>query len=338
MDTLPEQFAGALSRIEIKGEKRQRAVAAQTEIRELLERDNGLCAWGVDTVLIGSYARNTGIHPGKDVDVFVKLTELDTTASPSGVYEAVREVLVAEYGGRAQPQARSIKVSFDADGDGFSVDAVPAVRLGHRWAIPQRDPALWIAGDALGRWVETDPEQLAKLTSELNDTLKVGSQGAYVPVVKLVRQARCHHLGDAKPGGLFFELLSFWAFKTDIHGETFAELFAATLAETSAQLEHGTQLLDPVLGRPFEPQPNAVERGLAATTFKELAQKAERALTVGRCRAAVLWREILGENDRGQCFPLPPGCDEEGNEIRNVAAVAAVGSREASGFASGRST
>jgi hypothetical protein len=67
--------------------------------------------------------------------------------------------------------------------------------------------------------------------------------------------------------------------------------------------------------------------------FGDLATKAELALTLSRCPAAALWREILGENDRGPCFPLPPACDEKGNEIKNVAAVAAVGSREASGFA-----
>jgi hypothetical protein len=67
--------------------------------------------------------------------------------------------------------------------------------------------------------------------------------------------------------------------------------------------------------------------------FADLATKAELALTVARCPAAALWREILGENERGPCFPLPPGCDEKGNEIKNVAAVAAVGSEEASGFA-----
>ncbi len=90
METLPDQFGDALSRIEIKGEKRERAVAAQTEIRDYLEADGYLCSVGVDTVLIGSFARQTGIDPGKDVDVFVKLMKLDTTVAPSVIYEATR--------------------------------------------------------------------------------------------------------------------------------------------------------------------------------------------------------------------------------------------------------
>jgi hypothetical protein len=99
------------------------------------------------------------------------------------------------------------------------------------------------------------------------------------------------------------------------------------------QLESGTPLIDPILGREYRPVPDPDDRAAAADVFSDLASRAERALTLDRCPAAAIWRSILGENDRGPVFPLPPGCDEKGNEIKNVAAVAAVGSKEASGFA-----
>lgn len=150
--TLSEQFDGALARLEL-GKKRERVEAAHTEIRELLECDEQLCAWGVDTVLIGSYARQTAIYPGKDVDVFTKLTKL-TTASiePKVAFEAVRDVLVEEYGERAAPQHRSITVAFPTgdDEEDFHVDVVPAVHHGDRWAIPRRDTrgATWFTLEA----------------------------------------------------------------------------------------------------------------------------------------------------------------------------------------------
>ena len=72
MTTLSNQFKQAITNI---GAKRARAIKAHTEIRALLETDPYLRNLGVDTVLIGSYARRTGIFPGRDVDVFVKLTE-----------------------------------------------------------------------------------------------------------------------------------------------------------------------------------------------------------------------------------------------------------------------
>jgi hypothetical protein len=336
VETLPEQFVEALSRIEIRGEKRRRAIAAHTEIRTWLETDPGLRSWGIDTVLIGSYKRQTGIHPGKDVDVFAKLTALDVTASPQEVFDAVADMLERKYGERAEAQRRSIKVSFDTDGDGFAVDVVPAVPSAAHWAIPQRDRDLWTSVDPGARWVETDPEKLGELTTAQNTTLMVGDQGAYVPTVKLVRQVRRHHLGEAKPGGLYFELLSYWAFEEkDVTGGSFAEILAATLGSAARRLSTGTVVIDPALGTPVSPAPEQAELQAAGVLFSELAAKAQQALGSARCPAGALWREILGENERGHCFPVPPGCDAEGRELGPVFSVASTGPRESSGFATG---
>lgn len=336
METLPEQFDGAKARIEIGAAQRARAIVAHSEIRVLLETDPQLLSWGVDTVLIGSYARSTAIHPGKDVDVLVKLTELDVNASPDEVFGAVSDMLVAKYGDCAEPQRRSIKVSFDTNNDEFAVDVVPAVPTAGHWAIPQRERELWLAVDPSARWVETDPERLTELTTELNGKLKIGNQGAYVPTVKLMRQTRRHHLSDAKPGGFYFELLMYWAFDDGLEGGSFAEVLAAALESASLQLADGSALLDPALNRAFEPAPSTAERATAAQTYAQLSEKAARALIVPRCRAAVLWREILGENERGLCFSLPDGCDEEGREISPITSVVSAGSGEASGFAASR--
>lgn len=331
--TLEEQFKGALGRLEL-GEKRNRVIAAHTELRGVLESDDLLSSWGVETVLIGSYARDTAIHPGKDVDVFTKLTKLDTSVTPRKVFEAVRDVLVARYEDRAQSQARSIKVIFSTEGEeDFHVDVVPAVKKGSRWAIPRRDTRRWEAPKVEERWVETNPERMTKLTSEMNVTLKVDGQGAYVPVVKLVRQTRWHHRGKDKPGGFYFELMTYSSFAAGADGSSFAEIFAKTLRAVAVQLDGDEPLIDPTLGKEYRPSPTLQDRAAAGAVFSDLANKAERALTLDRCAAAAIWRSILGENGRGSVFPLPPGCDERGNEIRDVAAVAAVGSREASGFA-----
>jgi hypothetical protein len=56
-------------------------------------------------------------------------------------------------------------------------------------------------------------------------------------------------------------------------------------------------------------------------------------LTMEACPAAAIWRRILGANQRGQCFPLPAGCDESGRRITPaVTAVTARGASEAGGF------
>ena len=334
MEKLPKQFKDALSRIEISGEKRDRAIAAHSQIRGYLEEDPQLRRWGVDTVLIGSYARRTGIYPGRDVDVFSKLAKLDSNADPGAVFRTLVDILKGRYGERAQPQDRSVKVSFPLDDDEFGVDVVPAVRIKNRWGIPSRDKERWAYPGLTDRWVETDPERLGKLTTEMNGRLTVDGQGAYVPLVKLVRQARSHHRGDEKPGGLYFELLTYWAFEAGIDGNSFAEVFTSTLGSKSKQLAGPAPLIDPVLGRPYTPKPDPRDRTAAAAIFADLASRADKALrTSGPCPAAAIWRQILGSNQRGPCFPLPPGCDETGKPIRRIAPVAAKGSEEASGFA-----
>lgn len=329
METLASQFDQALTLIGI-GEKAERAQAAHKEVRQILQGSETLRKWGVDTILIGSYARQTAIYPGKDVDVFSKMTKLDTSASPPTVFEAVRDALVSHYGQRATPQRRSVKVAFGQD---FSVDAVPAVRSRARWAVPNRNPAAWAQPQS--RWIDTDPERLGDLTTERNRQPTVGGQGAYVPVVKLVRQIREHHLGDAKPGGLYMELLTYNAFGEPMKGDSFAEFLAITLRRISNLLGAAVQnpVIDPALGTPYAPAPAADELQAAQAQFGKLAADAERALGLERCPAAVVWRGILGKNGRGPCFPLPSGCDESGRAISAVTVNTRRGSDEARPFA-----
>ena len=192
MPNLRSQFEQALTNIEINGQKRKRAIDAHTEIRELLQQDEQLKEWGVEPLLIGSYGRDTGIYPGKDVDVFLRFTRLDTRAEPRAVFNAVWRVIVRKYGqygqggGRAQQQARSVKVLFpDRDrisGGDFSVDAVPAVRHGGLWAIPTKDQNRWVEGE--GRWVTTGAVLFGDLSTELNQAAsspKVGDRPATSP-------------------------------------------------------------------------------------------------------------------------------------------------------------
>ncbi|MFV1991728.1 MAG: nucleotidyltransferase, partial [Acidimicrobiales bacterium] len=285
--------------------------------------------WGIDTVLIGSYARRTGIHPGKDVDVFSKMTSLDTSVSPAGVYEGVSRVLTAHYGNRVTPRSRSLKIDFSADG--FSVDAVPAVRVDEKWAIPAKDATSW-SKSTEEAWVLTDPERLTDLTQARNQAPTVNGQGAYVPTVKLARQVRSHHLRDHRPGGLYIEFACYWAFEQGAGAETFAACLHGVLQHAAGHLRDGEALIDPALGTPYSPSLTSTEREAAASLFGSLASSASEALNADRCKAAALWRAILGRNDRGAVFPLPEGCDETGRELTGITAVSSRGTDEARGF------
>ena len=106
-------------------------------MRNLFEADAELKDWGIDTRLIGSYARLTARYPGKDVDVFLALHQLSVRHSPRRSTTLSSACSLDEYGvkgevpgGRITPQARSLKIEFlEPEGhfsdDAFAIDAVP---------------------------------------------------------------------------------------------------------------------------------------------------------------------------------------------------------------------
>ena len=344
MSNLRNQFEKALTNIEINGQKRKRAIDAHTEIRELLQQDEQLKKWGVEPLLIGSYGRDVGIYPGKDVDVFLRFTGLDTGIAPRKVFDAVWRVIVRKYGqygqagGRAQQQARSVKVLFpDRDrisGGDFSVDAVPAVRRGDLWAIPTRDQNRWVSGE--GRWVTTGAVRFGELSTSLNQSAsKVGDRPAYKPIVKLVRQIRETHLGDRRPGGLYLEFVTFEAWRSGlVAGSEWDVLLARTLQciADRFRLAAVNPLLDPVLGTPVDPPLSAGQVEQAATIFGRLAAAANRALSMNDTAAATEWRKILGGNERvNPVFPYPPNSGGGTSSTVTAGGVGAAGGIGATG-------
>ncbi|MDA0352852.1 MAG: nucleotidyltransferase [Chloroflexi bacterium] len=340
---LGTQFLEATTRVDIGRPRRLFAQRCHVEVRGVLESDALLREWGIDTVLIGSYSRHTGIHPGRDVDVFCKLTSLDVAAEPRTVFDQITDVLKGHFGDARleyDPPRRSIKVAFSEAGLELAVDAVPAVRWDGRWGIPNRDLGLWSDLNSSVRWVLTDPERLGDLTTDLNGDVEIAERGAYVPAVRLIRQIRDTALGDEKPGGLYFELLAYWAAKSGVARTDDWDLFIADLLGRIAAELAGSDtsiVLDPASQTPFAPPPSGPELTRAAGEFAQIAADAAAANALTDvCEAAAIWRRILGENPRGWCFPLPDGCDDEGNEVAPISSVRSRGPREARGYGGGR--
>ena len=269
------------------------------------------------------------------MDVFLRFTLLDTRVSPRAVFDAVWRVIVRKYGqygqggGRAQQQARSVKVLFpDRDrisGGDFSVDAVPAVSRGDLWAIPTKDQNRWVEGE--GRWVTTGAVRFGELSTDLNQSAsKVGDRPAYKPIVKLVRQIRVTHLGDKRPGGLYLEFVTFEAWRSGlVVGSEWDVLLAQTLQSIADRFSQagGKPLIDPVLGTPFDPPLSAGQIQQAADTFGRLAATANRTLSMNDADAATEWRKILGGNDRANpVLPYPP---KSGGNVGGTVPSAGVG-------------
>lgn len=345
METLDSQFADAVRNVSI-GTKADRVQAAHNEVRALLHADETLNEWGINSILIGSYGRGTSRFPAKDVDVFLRFENLTVRHDPLKVYDAVEAVLVERYGlkeegGRVKRQARSLNVDFSdsrlPETEGFSVDAVPAVVWGDHWGIPNKNREMWNTEER--RWILTNPVLFAEYTNALAvsaDSPTVGGANAYRPVVRLLRQVRHTHLGSSRPGGLAVEVACYHAWNAGrVSGTSYAELvtgtFAAVADEFTTAAEKG--LTDPALGTPMNPDLDSWQWSSAADLFSSLALKAREAMAADRCMAAKMWREILGENERGPVLSLPDGCSASGLPLSGFSAVTSTGSDEPRGFA-----
>lgn len=299
MAHLTECFKKASSNIEPNTDA-ENAKRAHEEVRPLLEANDLLRELGVETRLIGSYGRNVSIRRVKDVDVFVMLPNADSHISGDELLTAVEIQLSKKYGSDSVTrQDHSVKVELDKYD--LDVDAVPARPCGEHWEIPEPN----------GEWRVTDPLRLGELTTEMNDE----KGGFYVPTVKFVRQVR-RALGIKRPSGLYFEILTYWAFADGAGGSTRAENLASALQGTTNQLEKAINrggLLDPAL-RNQEVRTKATSDQLKAALQK---LRESTALAVDAleddddCSSARKWQRLLGKTpDDEWVFPVPAHCDE----------------------------
>jgi hypothetical protein len=305
MPQLTSYFEKACSNVEPEANDVSNASAAHQEVRDALHADETLASWKIDSCLIGSYDRHVSIRRIKDVDVLCRLPEVDTSKSSRQVLGEVVRVLRAKYDTRVEPQDRSVKVQFpDFD---LHVDAVPARPCGDDWEIPDHS-------EHSVNWQKTNPLELATLTTTMN----AENAKLYVPVVKLVRQTRRANLGK-RPGGLYFEILTYHAFAAGCSG-SLPERYVGALASIADQLEAvvaGGDVEDPSMeGEVITVRATDQQMRTAATVFRGLASRAQAALDskTDECRAAAEFRAILGQrsDDNTWVFDLPEYCNEDG--------------------------
>jgi hypothetical protein len=307
---LPEQFDQALGSVEPGDADKESASRAHTVVRSALESEPALAEMEIDTILIGSYARQVSIRRMKDVDVFSKLGRYNSTLSPEALLTVFERVLSSEFGSaRVKRRTRTVEVDFPDD-DLF-VDVVPARPAAAEWEIPDRQ----------GEWIATNPERLTELTSEINERFRLGAHGAYVPIVKLIRQIRVAQL-QKHPAGMYLEVLCYWAFDSGtVGGSSVAEYLTRALEGMCPILEQATNegLQDPTLaGRVVQTKADQATLSDCLDTLRRISADANAALAdADECRAAKRWRDMLGKNDVGSVFPMPEHCTEEG-ERREV--------------------
>jgi hypothetical protein len=361
---LNDEFLTTQQRISL-GDRALIAIAAHVEVRSVLRADGQLRGHGLDDILIGSYARRVSIWPGKDVDVFGRLTRHNVgTITPDGAYGMFGTALqpFADQG-RLTPQPRSYKVDYrpgrlpgeqflrtaaaeygwarrrvnrvvrelDQLAFEFSVDVVPAVAWGDHYGIPEVGRNV-TTGERYrtGHWRLTDPVELTRLTQVRNRAPRIGGAGAYVRTVKAIKQVKSHHLPHGKPSALFYEFILHDGFaEGTITGASSADITASALNYISTRLHTIGErpVCDPVLHEQYQPAPTTGDLAASTTAFDDAARAAQRALRARtRCQAAIEWRQVFGGNDQHEhVFPLPPGCRGTGTTMGAAAANIAAG-------------
>lgn len=111
---LAAEFRGLQKQIDL-GTRRRVVIAAHTEVRDVLAQSDRLAAMGLRAQLVGSYARQVAIWPGKDVDIFGLVDEPDTD-DPTELHAAFGAALEPyQAQGRLEPQPRSWLINFGED-------------------------------------------------------------------------------------------------------------------------------------------------------------------------------------------------------------------------------
>jgi len=172
-------------------------------------------------------------------------------------------------------------------------------------------------------WIETNPTRLTELSTETNKKHTLNGKGIYVPVVKLVRQVRRAWVRD-QPGGLFFEILTYWAFndgkaKEANHAGYLVAVLDYLEKELPVVAEGG--LRDPTLEGKF------IETRATEWDFNDAIKKMTKAARLARtalaeeddCQAALAWQQLLGENKKARPSSDAEYCNTDGTRRGNSA-------------------
>lgn len=191
---LPTYFNEFLTNINPSSSYREDMRTGHLTLRKRLKEDEDFKKYHVNTFLQGSYARDTAIHPGKDVDVVVVTTINPDTTSVQTVYDFMKPILDRYYKGKWKLQGRSFGISLsyvDLDlviatsrhlGDTELVTLSKSLVLNEA-EIDWREHPLLIPDRDRGLWVETHPKAQMQATSDLNKK----ANGYFVPLVKIFK-------------------------------------------------------------------------------------------------------------------------------------------------------
>ncbi len=313
MHELPSYFKEFLSNINPSSSYLEDQRTGHLTLRKRLREDEDFGQYHVNTFLQGSYARDTAIHPGKDVDIVV-VTNLDSEKTTvAEVYDYMPKILDRYYKGKWKPQGRSFGISLsyvDLDvviatsrhhGDQELVTLSKSLVLNEA-DIDWRDHPLLIPDRDRGQWVETHPKAQLQATTDLNKQ----ANGYFVPLVKIFKWWRKEtYTTPERPKGYILERIV--AENINVNCDSYPQhiqtLFTNIIKNYHTHAMYGTV---PFLPDPGNPKHNVAAR-VDPNDFKIFYNRVVAAfLTINlacaetnAAKATEYWRQVFGSK-----FPL----------------------------------
>lgn len=195
MGHVNDAFENMRRAAEITAGEQTLAQSRHHRIREKLQQ-----LWDVDrTFLTGSYDRHTKIKPLDDVDIFA-IVELDgaqgdyRSRAPGAIVAALAAELDDHFK-KVEPDGAAVRISVSDDEGQASFEVVPAFdNDSGDYDMPDPDR---------GRWVRSDPEAHANLTSEMNGRCAQ----KWVPFVKMLKSWN-REAGSPTPQSFLIEVMA----------------------------------------------------------------------------------------------------------------------------------
>ena len=293
------RFTEFLADIEPSATTKSNASSAHNKLRAILREDADFAPQHKNTLLSGSYKRDTAIRPRikngeahrPDVDILV-LTKHTLISSPVDAVDDVFDVLTRHYT-PTNRQTRSVSVStMLAD-----MDVVPIID-------PNDDGTYYIPDRNQQQWLRTNPPGHTDWTTETNSRVN----GRFKPLVKMFKWWRRENPTVGKrPKGFVLEVITADCMNEEEthYGELFVQMLETIVERYVSNVSSG---IVPWISDPSLPE-NCITDGLSFAAFHGFYNKVKNHAVIGRealslddqDKATDKWRVLFGNR-----FPKPP--------------------------------
>ncbi len=305
---LPTYFKDFLSEINPSPSYVEDMQTGHRTLRKRLREDKDFKDIHVNTFLQGSYARDTAIHPGKDVDIVVVTNVDPDRTTVKDVYDFMKPILNRYYEDKWKLQGRSFGIELSyvdldlvfAASRHLDEDTYTTLARSEGLcdaAVDWRKHPLLIPDSDLGKWVETHPKMQMQATTDLNKQ----SDGFFVPLVKIFKWWRKEaYQNPERPKGYILERIV--AENIDVTCTSYPQhiqtLFANIIENYHSHYVRGTI---PFLPDPGNPSHNVAGR-VDPNDFRVFYKKVVDAFPIvnAACAATTVatasenWRKLFG--------------------------------------------